>query len=136
MDRALAQMGDKSARSEGDFAQRVVIRKHRDDRVATTGRPDIGCELRALRDKWLGSGAGAIENAQLMTRFQQVGRHSDAHLPQADKADFHVSLHIRDRRCGPTGRSRSKRGLCSQARTSLDDYLSLCVKNCRRIQGY
>src|ERR1700748_3208860 len=92
--------GTRSQTGEDTFAtqhyalDRLVIGEHRYDSVATTGLSDAGGNLRALRNEGLGLGRRAIIDRHVMTRFQQVGCHSDTHFADTYESYVHGTLLI------------------------------------------
>ena len=95
MDRALGQTVDDTARAQGDVGCRVIVRQHRNHRIAAARSCNIGRLVRTEHDERAALSATAIEYRHLVPGLDEVGRHRRAHVPESDKSYFHILISMR-----------------------------------------
>jgi hypothetical protein len=80
VDRALAVGGGVAGRAEDDAFNRVIVREHRHYGVALARVRNLSGAARALLHQRLRLAGGAVENCDLVSGFQQIGRNTRPHI--------------------------------------------------------
>ena len=92
MDRAGREVLENAVLAEHHGLDGLVVREHREDRVAPTGVRDRGGLRRPSPHQGFRLRPGAIVDGDLMAGRQQIPRHARAHAAKPDETDFHDSL--------------------------------------------
>src|ERR1700734_1386785 len=90
MDRTLVQTVDDTSEVQSDVGCRVIVRQHRNHRIAAARSCNIHRLVCTEHGERGAFAATAIEYRHLVPGFDEVGRHRRAHAPETDKTYFHV----------------------------------------------
>src|ERR1700733_11072888 len=132
MDGAFGQMSNETCASQYDVGCRLIIRQHRDHGFSVARCGDAGYLACAEADEPSGSTGTAVEYADIVSGFCEVGCHVATHMAKADKSKFHRILSVsvwHHARCGgamnsgPTGSTTAMftmRSISSRSALSSD----------------
>ena len=70
----------------------LIVGEHGYDRVASGGFRRAGRNGGALLLEGLGAAPSPVVDAETVARFQEITRHRNAHVAEADKANIHCRL--------------------------------------------
>ena len=89
MDRGREQAADDATVTEHDALDGIVVCQHGNHGIAAAGVRHAGGSFRSLRNEGFDLRACPIVDGHIVTGFQQVRRHTSAHMPQTDEPDLH-----------------------------------------------
>jgi hypothetical protein len=86
---ALAETGDDALSTEHGALNCSVIRQHGDNSIAAASVDHLSGGMRAMLDERSHFAGRAIESGDLMTGFDEVGRHPGSHTTEPNKSNSH-----------------------------------------------
>src|SRR5450755_2242655 len=95
MDRTLWKTRNETLFCKRDNGCRVIVRKHRDHRLAAARIGNRSRLVGTERGKRSVSSRSAIKYAEVVSALQEGGRHPCAHVAQSDKSNLHAVVSVR-----------------------------------------